>query len=128
MDAKVRLHPATRGFFKTFEVYYVPDEWQRELYNYFIKGYPPGSFHEALFANDLLRAAQTSHVSNKWESICYFMKWVFANAPEGSWGSYENVDDWQMLTETRRRKICEDKGWMLTREELVWKLVSEENA
>lgn len=125
MDLKIKLAPATRGFFQTFELYPVHDEWQEELYNYFIKGWPPGSFHTALFANDLVQAAFRSHVANKWGAIREFMKWVYANAPEGSWNSFENVEDWLKLSDAQRRKICENKGWMLTDEELTWKLLEE---
>lgn len=114
------------GFVQTFDLYPVTDEEAQELYNYFIHGYPPGSFHTAVYANDLWQAAFKSHPSNQWNTIQATAKWVYANAPAGSAGSYENIKNWTKLSEEERRKICEDRGWLLTEEELTWKLVSEE--
>ena len=113
------------GFLATFELYPVNDEWRDEIHNYFIKGWPPGSFHTAVLANDLTGAVFKSHPMNEWKQIREFVKWVFANAPDGSWGSYENVDAWLKLSTATRRKICENIGWLVTEKELTWKIVSD---
>lgn len=113
------------GFLQTFDLWPVGSEWRDELYNYFIKGYPPGSFHEAMLANDLTQAAFKSHIGNKWNDIQMFVKWVYANAPAESFGSYENVEKWLDLSVTQRRRICENKGWMLTEKELAWKILEK---
>ena len=114
------------GFLKTFDLYTVYDDWVIELYNYFIMGYEPGSFHKALLANDLNMAAIRSHPSNTWTMICGFAKWVYANAPSGSAGSHENVNQWLKMTRESQREICEQKGWLLTEKELSWKLLEME--
>lgn len=123
MDIKLKLDLRTRGFWETFGLYPVTDEWSEELYNYFIMGWPPGSFHTAVLANDLRGAVYKSHPMNKWENIQAFVKWTFANAPADSVGSYENVKDWLEKEPEERRLICINRGWMLTDEELTWKLL-----
>jgi len=39
------------GFFITFGMHPVHEDWKIELYNYFIKGYEPGSFHTRFMGN-----------------------------------------------------------------------------
>jgi len=125
MDIKHKLDRRTRGFFESFQLYPVTEEWADELYNYFIMGWPPGSFHTAVLANDLTQAAFKSHPMNEWKQIREFVKWVFANAPADSVGSYENVENWLAMSASKRKKICINRGWMLTDEELTWALVKE---
>jgi hypothetical protein len=114
-----------RGFLDTFDLYPMYDDWEQELYNYFILGFQPGSFHTALFANDLTMTALESHPPVRWAWIQAMCKWNFANAPAGSTGSYENVARWLDKTAVERRIICEGRGWLLTEEELSWKIVSD---
>ena len=125
MNNKIRLDVRTRGFFKTFKQWPVSDSWAGELYNFFILGYQPGSFHTAVLANDLKGAVYKSHISNQWEDIQSFVRWMFANAPAKSIGSYENVQNWLALTDDERTKIGIERKWILTDEELTWKLLEE---
>ena len=122
----IRDNRRIRGFWDTFQLYPVTQEWAEELHNYFIMGYLSGSFHQACFANDLYGAACRTHISNRWENIVAMMKWINEYAPAGSWGSYENVATWLAKSEEERKKICINKGWMLTDEEYTWARVSEE--
>ena len=123
MDKKTRIKSI--GFFETFEHWPVHDEWVKELYNYFIKGYPPGSFHSACFENNLYRAACTTHISNRWENITAMMKWLGAEAPLGSWGSYEKVDAWLTKSTEERNIVLLNKGWIISDEEVTWKMLEE---
>ena len=126
MDNKTRIQ--TRGFLDTFHhwpVSEVSDDWVQELYNYFIKGYPPGSFHSACFENNLYRAACTTHLSNQWTDIAAMMKWLGGNAPLGSWGSHTQVVTWLAMSKEDRDAILLKKGWIITDEELAWKLLEE---
>jgi len=113
------------GFWRTFDHYAVPSEWQQELYNYIILGYHPGSFHTAMFENNLSRAVHTSHVANDWQSITGFMKWVMHIGPNECWGSRGKVQAWLELTKEQRRKICEEKRLVLTEKELMWEIMSD---
>ena len=114
------------GFWNTFDLWYVQEPWQQEIYNYFMCGFKPGSFHCALLANDLLGAANHTHIANEWNDIVYFMKWLQEHAPSWAWGSYEAVEEWLYTSEEIRRCACEDRGWILPEDELVWKLISED--
>ena len=108
--SKIYAREGTHGFFRTFQLYPVCDEWQQELYNYFIEGFEPGGFHRACFENDMLKASFRTHPSNQWKQIVEFMKWCFANAPAGSFGHKEKVDAWLTLSDEERFKICYKKG------------------
>ncbi len=123
MNLNNRQRMKAKGFLDTFELYPVNDEWKQELYNYFINGWQPGSFHSALLANDLAGAVHSSHIGNQWNWIQSFVKWNTANAPGGSTGGYENIVSWLALSNDERNKLLIDKGWLLSNEELTWKLV-----
>jgi len=113
------------GFIETFYTWPVNDEWKQELYNYIVLGYHPGSFHTSCFANDLLGAACSTHISNNWEDIAAMMKWINEYAPKGSWGTYNNVSDWLATTDKERYDICVEAGFILTDEEVTWKMLEE---
>ena len=122
----------SEGFWFTFKnqtgiMQVVPDEWRDELYNYIICGYPPGSFHTACFANDLFSAACKSHVSNEWRSIVAMMRWLSEHGTTGCWGSYENVAWWIALEKEERNEILLQKGYIMTDEEVTWKILEAEN-
>lgn len=129
----IKVKVGEEGFWNTVFEYDVPAEWGQELYNYFILGFPPGSFHTAMFANNLADAAARSHPANTWDAIMVTMRWLNNVAPRyvrnnvsvSSWGSYENVRDWLALTQEERRTICENRRFVLTEEELTWKLLKE---
>jgi hypothetical protein len=109
-------------FKKSFNLWPVHPDWQRELMNYLVNGWTPGSFHLALFENDLVGAANHTHVANRWEWIVDFMKWLQNNAPHGSWGSPEAVREWLALDPKTRRNMLNRSNpkLMLTEEEVTW--------
>jgi hypothetical protein len=115
-----------KGFLDTFEYYPVNSDWRDELYNYFIKGFRPGSFHTALLSNNLIGAVHSSHVSNQWSDIQAFVKWVQANAPDQAHGNTENVGTWLLMTAAQRQEILIDNNLMCSDQELAWKLVGAE--
>lgn len=113
-----------KKFYATFEHYDgMTDDWQEEIVNYIVYGYPPGSFHVALFENNLADAACKSHPMNQWSMIISFMKWLLHYAPHNSWGSKEKVDAWLALSADERRKKCEDARILAT----AWELLQEKN-
>jgi len=113
------------GFFKTFYTWPVNDEWMQELYNYVICGFPPGSFHSACFANDMAGAARNTHPANDWRSIVEMMKWLVACAPADSFGTWTHVESWLQLTNDERNKILLDSGYIITDEEVTFRMLEE---
>lgn len=63
------------------------------LDNYFFYRLNPGSFTMACLCNDLVGAASRAHPTNL-SSIGHIGKWLLHNAPYGSWGSQELVEEW----------------------------------
>jgi hypothetical protein len=124
--AKIHRRPGSKGFFLTFQLHPVCDEWKQELYNYFMEGLEPGSFHRACYENNMLKAAFRSHPANHWKQIQEFMKWCFANAPAGSFGDEEKVNAWLSKSAEERRLICIRRGWQLTDKEITWDRISNE--
>ena len=111
-----------RKFYSTFEDYrQMSGDWQDEIVNYLVFGYAPGSFHMALFENNLADAACKSHPLNQWAMIISFMKWLINYAPRDSWGSAEKVKAWLELSDDDRRKKCEDARILST----AWDLLTE---
>ena len=123
---KAQANKREYGFWETFSLWTVNDEWAQTLYGYFMHGYEPGSFFGAVLANDLFGAANHSHPTNNWTEIMNMAKWIQYTAPSRSIGSYENVDAWLELTEDERNEVLSKRGWRLTDEQLTWKMVSED--
>lgn len=108
-------------FLNSFEYFDVGNEFMQEMYNYVIKGLPPGSFFTALFANDFVSACKLSHPGNSWDYVQNTGKWLYFEAPAQCWGSYEKVEAWLKLDNETRTKICEDKGLIAT----AWDILKE---
>lgn len=92
----------------------VPIEWQEILYNYFVNGFQPGSFFTSVLANDLIGAANHSHVMNTWSAITCTCKWINDSAPDEAYGSYNAIIHWLSLTAEKRRAILEKKQLLST--------------
>jgi hypothetical protein len=105
-----------KKFARTFEENHWPvaSDWMKELENYIVHGYPPGSFFEAIFSNDLYRAACSSHHSNTWTAIISVVKWLINEAPKECFGSRAKVDAWLALTPAQRRAICEEQDILMS--------------
>lgn len=127
------LHPLSTdtAFWESFDPirgYPVPEEWQEELHGYLISGFPPGSFHTAVFANDLFTAAVRSHKLNTWDAISGLCLWIINLGPREAFGSAEKVEAWLKLTKDERVKILEDKGLLYTEEVVAWNLLKKDNS
>ena len=73
--------------------YDVPDHTREALANYFVHGFEPGSFGTAVLCNDLASAVcRADHVNS--QSIPGIVRWLMNNAPHGSWGNRDIVDEW----------------------------------
>lgn len=103
----------------------VPEEWQQELYNYIVLGLPPGSFHLAVYAGDLMGAATRTHPSNTWPAIVAMCRWLINVAPRQSSGSYENVENWLHLSKAERTQILEEWRLLTPEKEVAWNILAK---
>ena len=113
-------------FWESFYQYRdIPQEWQKELFNYIVLGYSPGGFHTAVFAGDLMGAASRTHVSNSWKAIVAMCAWLINEAPTQSWGSYKNVEIWLYLPRSTRIKILEEWKLLTPEKEVAWNILAK---
>jgi len=61
--------------------------------NYLIWGIEPGGFLKAVICNDLYRASATADYQNK-PILTEISAAVFHNFPHGSYGGYEQYENW----------------------------------
>jgi hypothetical protein len=113
------------AFYDSFKNWPVTRGWQQELYNYIVLGYSPGSFHAAVFANDLYGAVQHSHELTNWQEIIKMCLWIQYEAPSQVYGSYDKVRGWLALSKDQRREILEQKGLLYTEKVIVWNILKE---
>lgn len=90
-----------------YSYYNVPEHTREALENYFFYGYLPGSFVTAVITNDLVRACNSCDHINR-EAIVDITKWVMHNAPNGSWGNHNNLQNWLHDADSCRTKFVEE--------------------
>jgi len=76
-----------------FSRYQIPSHTQGALERYLDHGLPPGGFLSAVIANDLMGAVARADIQNM-TAIPEIAKFLFNEAPAGSWGSDENLENW----------------------------------
>lgn len=108
---------------RSFEHWNVNVEHQGVLERYVLQGLSPGSFFEALLANDMVGAACRSHPSNQWKDIVAIMKWLINMAPKESFGSYDKVHAWLRLSADDRRAYCENANVQMS----MWDHLNEKS-
>jgi hypothetical protein len=71
----------------------VPSHAQESIENYLMHGWKPGGFMSAMFAGDLFTAAGSGDQANG-PAMQGIARWIMHSAPNGSWGSYEVIENW----------------------------------
>jgi hypothetical protein len=97
----------------------VPREYFDPLYNYLIHGFAPGSFWEAVLANDWHRAISCSHPANTIQHLKMATGWIHDSFPLAAHGSYARIKDWIALEPIDRRIHLESVGLIYTEQEEV---------
>lgn len=72
-----------------------PHMWDGVL-RYIDHGIKPGNFLTALFSNDLVEAVQFADEENR-RALAEWARFLYNDAPWGSWGSAEQVTAWRGL-------------------------------
>ena len=74
----------------------IPKHMVDAVFNYFEKGWRPGSFLSAVLANDLVGAVMhADHINQKY--LKEYVSWLYWHAPgraNGAWGSRNAVEEW----------------------------------
>jgi hypothetical protein len=92
-----------------------PPHMHDGLEDYFMHGYRPGGFLNALLANDLHGAVtRADHINQS--HLPVLVMWLANNAPPGSWGSYRQVNAWLEDTDGRRTEFSQRRE-----KEVMWK-------
>jgi hypothetical protein len=101
--------------------YAIPEEYANAVCNYFVFGLYPGSFFEALFANDATKMLLHSHPGNSIEGLKHLVYWLHETNTKGViWGSYSTFGNWIKASDEFRRKELEKFKFIYTKEEEVW--------
>lgn len=112
-------------FFETFSKWRVAVEYAEPMFNYLVYGFEPGSFFTAVLANDFRRAMACSHPSNTVTALKSLVGWIGDNAPQKSWGSWENVQEWLAMPEAERRDLLEYRNLIYTPKEETFITIKE---
>lgn len=98
----------------------IPSHTKESLDRYFIKGWAPGGFCEAMLARDYDRAITIADTANR-QMFWAIATWIRENAPPASWGSYEIIRDWihdvNDVRSTFARKAEKDFTWRTLKEQ-----------
>lgn len=97
----------------------VAREYVDPLFNYLVHGYAPGSFWEAVLANDFMRAVQSSHPSNDIPALKHAVGWIQDAFPLESYGSYLTITAWVDLNAQERRMILEAHDLVYSEQEEI---------
>jgi hypothetical protein len=71
----------------------IPSHTLEALELYLIHGYHPGGFLSSVLAGDFFRAVSTADTANR-QMLWVIGRWISHEAPHGSWGSYDAIDNW----------------------------------
>lgn len=97
----------TKYFNESFHEWPLQDsDWKGAMERYVLYGISPGSFLEAVLANNLFYAACRSHPSNSWTSIMQLVKWLANQAPMLCWGDPDVVRKWMKMDPETRLTAC----------------------
>lgn len=81
------------GFVNHLMLYSIPDYSAGGLYNYFFGKIEPGSFLTCVLKNDLRGACENADYMNQ-RLLYNYVKFLYNEAPSGSWGSVEKYENW----------------------------------
>lgn len=69
------------------------EDFEGSMERYLMHGLMPGGFGESMLACDLERALYAADTYNR-KVFWGVAMWIREKCPEGSWGSYEAIDNW----------------------------------
>lgn len=113
-------------FYESAEHWDVPDGYAEVIYNYLVYGLQPGSFFNAVLANDMFEAMIRSHPSNQVQLLAHTMSWLNSMGLRGvAWGNYDAINNWLKMDEATRRAYLEKAEVIYTEREEILKVLTE---
>lgn len=97
----------------------IPDDIQKSLELYLLRGIMPGGFLEALLARDYNRAIDIADLINR-ERFWHIATWIRREAPKACWGDYNDVHNW-----TKDKNGCRTEYVNKVEKQFVWTTLSE---
>lgn len=110
---------STDKFHEQLDTYHVPAEWQQEVFNYLVLGFPPSGFFESFFACDMIGMLSRSHRLNTIPAMKALNLYMVNVMPTRAYGSAFDVTEWLKKTSDERRKILEDNDLIFTADEEI---------
>lgn len=112
-------------FYESAEHWDVPDGYAEVIYNYLVYGLQPGSFFNAVLANDMFEAMIRSHPSNQVQLLAHTMSWLNSMGLRGvAWGNYDSINNWLKMDEATRREHLELAKVIYTEQEEILKILT----
>lgn len=90
-----------------FNEYRIPEHTQTALSDYIERGIPVGGFLHAVLSNNLFDAVSKADKQNL-PALKDITDWIFAQAPQGSWGSEALVLRWIQEHPSRKARGPKD--------------------
>lgn len=91
------------------------EDFKGTIERYLLNGYEPGGFATAILARDFERALYCADTHNR-KVFYWIARWVAERMPQGSWGSYAEVEAWCRDTDGRRTAFKDqyekEKVWL----------------
>lgn len=84
-----------------FRDWYIPEPMMGAIERYIEQGIAPGSFLTAVICNDLREAVGRADDENL-RNIPAYVAWFYNEAPGGSWGSRERMEQWMTARGSER--------------------------
>lgn len=88
-----------------YDKYDVPEHARESLDNYFVRGYKPGSFMEAVICNDLFNAVCRADSTNR-SHLHNIIMWMINNAPPAAYGNPIAYKNWLNDTDKQRTNFA----------------------
>jgi len=107
---------------RTIDWSLVPERMRHGLRLYFEQGVPPGHFLSAVLSNDLREAVARADEDNQ-QRLPDYIKFLYNNAPNTSWGSREKFESWCKNGGMRLHAIYlvyPEEGWMSNDQIETW--------
>ena len=103
-----------------YGLYGVPEHTRESLERYLFEGIEPGGFLYSVLTNDLYGACTRCDHVNK-EYLVEIVRWVFHEAPRGSWGHQACMVDW-----IKDRNQCRTKYVAEWERQEMWRVLNEQ--